>query len=156
MFVKSTLLAFATVAALGTTMLTPTTADAAGFHGSRGGHVRSIGHARPMGHFRPTSHVRHPGHGHLRPRHPGRHWHGHYWRHRHVWYAPRPVIYAARPVVYGAAPVVTTNRCTCLTKEYTAEGAVLFKDICTNEAAINPPPAPQQTGMYQPQPQAQQ
>jgi hypothetical protein len=34
-----------------------------------------------------------------------------------------------------------------LTKEYTPEGAVLFKDRCTNEAAMNPPPpAPQQTG----------
>ena len=49
--------------------------------------------------------------------------------------------------------MVTTNRCTCLTKEYTPEGAVLFKDICTNEAAINPPARlPQQTG-YAPQPQ---
>ena len=55
-------------------------------------------------------------------------------------------------MVYSAAPVVSTNRCTCLTKEYTQEGAVLFKDICTNEAAINPPQAPVQTG-YAPQPQ---
>ena len=146
MFIKSTLIAFATVAALGTTMLTSTTtADAAGFHGSRGGF-----HGHRGGIVR-MSHVRHPGHGHLRPRHPGRHWHGHKWRPRHVWYAPRPVIYAAAPV--AVAPVY--NRCTCLTKEYTPEGAVLFKDICTNEAAINPPPAPapQQTGMYQPAPQ---
>ena len=81
------------------------------------------------------------------------HWHGH-WRHRHIYY-PRPVVYAARPVVYSAAPVVSTNRCTCLTKEYTQEGAVLFKDICTNEAAINPPPTPVQTG-YAPAPTAPQ
>jgi len=27
---------------------------------------------------------------------------------------------------------------TCLTKEYLPNGAVLFKDICTNEAAIQP------------------
>jgi hypothetical protein len=135
------------VAALGTTMLTPSTADAAygGFHGNRGGHVRAI------------SHVRHPGHVNLRPRHPGRHWHGHQWRPRHVWYAPRPVVYGV--ALIAAAPLV--SRCTCLTKEYTPEGAVLFKDICTNEAAINPPPAaaPQQTGMLyqsQPQPQAPQ
>ena len=118
MFLKSTALALTAVAALGTTMLTATTtsADAAGFHGHRGGHFRHHGH----------------------------------WRHRHIYY-PRPVIYAARPVVYSAAPVISTNRCTCLTKEYTQEGAVLFKDICTNEAAINPPPAPVQTG-YAPQP----
>ena len=29
--------------------------------------------------------------------------------------------------------------CTCLSKEYTPDGRVLFKDLCTNEAAINPP-----------------
>lgn len=136
MFLKSTILALTAVAALGTTMLTTTTsADAAGFHGHRGGHFRGVSHVG----------FRHPhwgGH---------RRWHGHHhYRHyRHVYYAPRPVVYAARPVVYSAAPVV--NRCTCLTKEYTPEGAVLFKDICTNEAAINPPAAPQQTGMVLPQ-----
>lgn len=57
------------------------------------------------------------------------------------------------PVVYAAKPVA--GPCTCLTKQYTPEGAVVFKDICTNEAAINPPPqAPQQTGLLQVQPQA--
>ena len=119
--------------------------------------VRRCGrHARPRRrlprpwrrHFR-VSHVRHGGHfrhggHHLRHRHV--HWHGH-WRYRHYYY-PRPVDVRRRAAVYAAAPVV--NRCTCLTKEYTPEGAVLFKDICTNEAAINPPPAPQQTGMVAP------
>ncbi len=142
MFLKSTVLALTAVAALGTTMLTATTtsADAAGFHGHRGGHFRGsvVRHVRHD--------WRHPGR--YIPRHPRPHWHGHYWRHRHIYY-PRPVVYAARPVIYSAAP--TVNRCTCLTKEYTQEGAVLFKDICTNEAAINPPPAPVQTG-YAPQP----
>jgi hypothetical protein len=130
MFVKSTVIAFAAVAAFGATMLTASTtpADAAGFH--RGGHFRgAIGH-----------HVRHDWRypGRYIPRHPR--WSRPLWRH-HIYYYPRPVIYAARPVIYGAAPVVT-NRCTCLTKEYTPTGAVLFKDICTNEAAINPPSAP--------------
>jgi len=140
MLIKSSLLALAAIAALGTTMLTATTtsADAAGFHGHRGGHLR--GH---------VSHVRHdfrrPGR-YIHPRHPRPHWHGHYRHYRHVYYAPRPVIYGA------VTPVITTNRCTCLTKEYTPEGALLFKDLCTNEAAINPPPAPVQTG-YAPQPQ---
>ncbi|MDO9412193.1 MAG: hypothetical protein Q7T81_06425 [Pseudolabrys sp.] len=61
-----------------------------------------------------------------------------------------PVAYAAKPVRAVAGP------CTCLTKQYTPEGAVVFKDICTNEAAINPPPQPpQQTGMLQAQPEAQ-
>jgi len=128
MNLKTSLLALAAVVALGTTALTSTSADAKGFHGGgKGFH----------GGFHKVG-----GHGHFRH-------HGH-WRHRHIYY-PRPVIYAARPVVYSAAPVISTNRCTCLTKEYTQEGAVLFKDICTNEAAINPPPAPVQTG-YAPQP----
>ncbi len=149
MVLKSTIVALVAVAALSTTMLTATTssADAHGMRGHGGFRGGGMGHARIVGGHR------HIGHGHFhRHRHP--HWHGPHWRHRHVYY-PRPVIYAARPVIYGAAPVVTTNRCTCLTKEYTPEGAVLFKDICTNEAAINPPPAPpQQTGMA-PGPQAQ-
>lgn len=47
--------------------------------------------------------------------------------------------------------------CTCLSKEYTPEGAVLFKDRCTNEAAMNPPPVPpQQTGALEPQAQPYQ
>ena len=43
--------------------------------------------------------------------------------------------------------VVTPGPCTCLSKEYTPDGRVLFKDRCTNEAAMNPPIiTPQQTG----------
>jgi hypothetical protein len=73
------------------------------------------------------------------------------WVHHH-----RPIWYAA-PVVVGTTyavtrPVVSTpGPCTCLSKEYTPEGAVLFKDRCTNEMAMNPPPAPQQTGEVAPQ-----
>jgi len=132
MLIKSSLLALATVAALGTTALTTSTSAEA--HGWKGGHGHHGGfhggHRHRHGHF----------HGH---RHRHGHFHGHYRNYRHVYYAPRPVVYAA-------APVITTNRCTCLTKEYTPDGAVLFKDLCTNEAAINPPPAPVQTG-YLPQ-----
>jgi hypothetical protein len=70
---------------------------------------------------------------------------------------PRPILYAA-PVVVGATYIATrrvAGPCTCLSKEYTPEGAVLFKDRCTNEAAMNPPPAPppQQTGSLEPQAQ---
>ena len=149
MNLKTSLLALAAVVALGTTALTSTSAEAhgKGFHGGgkgfHGGHFHK-GHGHGHGHFHKHHHH---GHGHFHRHHRHVHWHGH-WRHRHIYY-PRPVVYAARPVVYSAAP--TVNRCTCLTKEYTPEGAVLFKDICTNEAAINPPPAPVQTG-YAPQP----
>jgi hypothetical protein len=145
---KTSLLALAAVVALGTTSLT-STADAKGFHGNGKGFHGGHGHFhKGHGHFGHGH--KHHGHGHFHRHHRHVHWHGH-WRHRHIYY-PRPVVYAARPVVYSAAPVASTNRCTCLTKEYTQEGAVLFKDICTNEAAINPPPAPVQTG-YAPQPQ---
>jgi len=140
MSIKSTLLALAAVAALGTTALMATTssADAKSFH-KGGGHHGGV-------HFK-GGHGKHFGYGHHVHRHAHRHW-----RHRHVHVYPRPVIYSAAPAVYAAKPAV--NPCTCLTKEYTPEGALLFKDICTNEAAINPPPAaaPQQTGMYQPDP----
>jgi hypothetical protein len=37
----------------------------------------------------------------------------------------------------AARPVAST--CTCLVKEYLPNGAVLFRDVCTNESAMNPP-----------------
>jgi hypothetical protein len=97
----------------------------------------------------------------------------HVWNHNHWWwrytwrrpYFVAPVIAAggvAAAATYAAAP--STNRCTCLTKEYTPQGQVVFKDVCTNEMAMNPPadtaPAssslapqlPQQQGYLQPQP----
>ena len=86
----------------------------------------------------------HGGHGGLR--HVGgrgdhRHWHQHYVR----WH--RPLLYGG--IGYAAyetvRPTVAANPCTCLTKEYTPEGAVLFRDRCTDEAAMNPP-LPQKTG----------
>ena len=65
------------------------------------------------------------------------HWHVRY--HRPIWYGVRTVGYT-----YGATRVA--GPCTCLSKEYTPDGRVLFKDLCTNEAAVNPPVvAPQQT-----------
>jgi hypothetical protein len=135
MFRKSTLLAVVASAALGLAMLAPTAASAHGGHGGGhggGGHGGGHGGGGHGG-----------GHGGgYRHHHP--HWHVRY--HRPIWYAPRPVYIAARPVTV-AGP------CTCLSKEYTPEGAVVFKDRCTNEMAMNPPPAPpQQTGALQPQP----
>ncbi|MCC6887904.1 MAG: hypothetical protein IT536_05150 [Hyphomicrobiales bacterium] len=46
----------------------------------------------------------------------------------------RPVVPAVAAV---ARPVAST--CTCLVKEYLPNGSVLFRDVCTNESAINPP-----------------
>ena len=129
---KSALLAVAATAALGFALLNPTLASA---HGHKGHH----------------------GHGHHGHHHHGHHHHGHHHHHRrhwHVHYRYRPYYYAARPVISTPGP------CTCLSKEYTPQGQVLFKDRCTNEAAINPPlqqqsavEAPQQSpATYQQQP----
>jgi len=65
--------------------------------------------------------------------HPNFHWrfheHRHFVRwHNHFWV--RPVGYAVRDVQPGL--------CTCLTKNYTPEGQVVFADICTKESASAP------------------
>jgi hypothetical protein len=54
--------------------------------------------------------------------------HVRYWHYRERAYI-RPVAYV-RPVVAGP--------CTCLTKDYTPEGIVVFKDLCTKEMASAP------------------
>ena len=132
---KSALLAIAATAALGLAMFSASDASARGHGGGHGGGgMHSGGHGGGHGMHGGHDRTRHVG---LRPhRHP--HWHVRY--HRPIWYGVRPVYIASRPVAV-AGP------CTCLSKEYTPEGAVLFKDRCTNEAAMNPPAqAPQQTG----------
>jgi hypothetical protein len=58
-------------------------------------------------------------------------------------------------VAYPAAPSrPVASNCNCLVKEYLPNGATLFRDVCTNESAVNPPAqsaeAPQDPG---PQPQ---
>src|SRR5262245_15803479 len=115
---KSTLLALAAAATFGLAMLSPTTeATAKGFH-APGGHVSAARMVGPrIGVNRISvnriSVIRRPG-IHIHPRWPRPHWHVHY-RYPRIWYG-------VRPVVYGATPLVTTNRCTCLSKEYTQEG----------------------------------
>jgi hypothetical protein len=64
-----------------------------------------------------------------------------------VYQAPQPVYQAAAPVYQSARPVVTATSpvaaepCNCLTKQYLGDGSVLFKDICTKEAATATPDA---------------
>jgi hypothetical protein len=128
------------------------------------GHRVHIGHRIRIGHHRP----------HFRPHfHPRPHWcHRFPWRCKvHVRW-PRPIIVGA-PVVaaatYAVAPRVT-NRCTCLTKEYTQDGLVVFQDVCTKELAAAPigntqlppagatstyPSAPAPQTQLEPAPQAQ-
>jgi len=139
MFRKSTLLAVVASAALGLAILTPTSASAR--HGGGGGHGGGM-HG---------GHGGHGGGGHIGHHHPRPHWHVRY--HRPIWYpGVRTVGYTvARPVVSTPGP------CTCLSKEYTQDGMVVFQDRCTNEAAAAQIGGQQQSqaqpGNAQPMPQ---
>ena len=143
---KSTLLAVAASAALGLAMLAPTSASAkhGGGHGG-GGMQRRPRRWRPR--WRRSAMAATAVISAITIIHP--HWHVRY--HRPIWYGVRPVVHRLRPRLVSPGP------CTCLSKEYTPEGAVLFKDRCTNEAAMNPPAqAPPQTGKLEPQQQPYQ
>ncbi len=61
----------------------------------------------------------------------------HHWHRRQI-HIVRPL--AVATTVY---PVVRRATRVCLTKEYLPTGQVLFKDLCTNEWAMNPPPVEQ-------------
>jgi hypothetical protein len=139
---KTTLLALAATAVLGLVAVTPDFASARG-HGGHGGHGGPGGRGAHGHHGH--GHHGHHGRGHRHEHR--RHWHVRWHRQQYV----RPYYYAVRPALPGP--------CTCLSKEYTPDGAVLFQDRCTNEMAMYPPAmAPQQTGaLDQPQsPYAQQ
>jgi hypothetical protein len=55
-----------------------------------------------------------------------------------VFHRTRTPVVVRQAVSYPAATAVKPV-CSCLTKEYTDTGAVLFKDNCTEEFAMNPP-----------------
>jgi hypothetical protein len=71
--------------------------------------------------------VAHGGHPNIHFGHPHFQSHVRYWHYREHYV--RPVGYV-RPVVEGT--------CNCLTKDYTPEGTVVFKDLCTKEMASAP------------------
>ena len=74
------------------------------------------------------------GHGGHGGGHPGGHW-GHWGHYRHyVHFHDRVYV---RPVSY-AVRTSTPGPCTCLTKNYTPEGRVVFQDLCTKEMASAP------------------
>jgi len=59
-----------------------------------------------------------------------------------VYQAPGTVVAATNaPAVVTTtnAPAVVTAPCNCLTKQYLSDGSVLFKDLCTKEAAMATP-----------------
>jgi hypothetical protein len=133
---KSTFLAIAATAALGLAMFSASEASARGHGGGGGG---SGMHSGGGMHFAGGSLGRGDG-GRIGHRHPHHHPHWHVRYHHPIW------VHGVRTAEYSVARPVN-GPCTCLSKEYTDDGRVLFKDLCTNEAAINPPiVAPQQTG----------
>jgi hypothetical protein len=99
-----------------------------------------VGGGRHIGGMRQVG-IRHIHRPHIRigHRHPNWcRWHGRC--HVHVrWH--RPLIYttpvAAVATTYAVAPAAP-RPCTCLTKEYTPDNLVVFKDVCTKEVASAP------------------
>ena len=147
MFSK-TILALAAIATIGTAFVTSTSsADARpGFGGFRGGFKGNIGHAR----FTPDR----PHRPHWHPRFPRPHWHVRW--HRPWGYGVGIATAAVAAPAYAAAPTyaapVAPRPCTCLTKEYTPDNLVVFKDLCTKEMAAAPIGGEQQQSMLPPQP----
>ena len=142
---RKTALAFAAFLALGSMALVSNEASARSFgHGggfSKGGFAKVGGGMKFGGGFKHPG-FKHPGFKHPGFKHPdwkfGKHHHHWKWRYgfrRHYWVAP--VVATGIATRYVAQP--TWNRCSCLTKEYTPEGVVVFKDLCTQEMAMNPP-----------------
>ena len=115
---RKLILSLATIGALTAASFVAGSAEAMVAHGGKGGH---------------GGHGNHGGNGHrpphTRPHQPHQNQHVH--RHHHWRYVWRHGYY--RPVGY-----VAPGPCTCLWKGYTPEGAVVFKDLCTQEMASAP------------------
>lgn len=147
--IRTSMFAVAAVAALGAASLvtTTTSADArgfggGGFHGGGfhgGGGMRMGGGVR-MGGGMPHIGIRHVGIRTIGHRHPN--WCRFSGRcHIHVrWHRPWIVGTGVVATTYAVAPsvVATAKPCTCLTKEYTPDNLVVFKDVCTKEVASAP------------------
>lgn len=162
---KSTMLTLAAVATVGLLAVSTTSASAFARFGGRSfarANFARVGVPRLA--FRQNFAIRRIAFPKLQP--PHKHWAWWWWHHHHhhwVWGVPiiaGGLTYASAPA-YSSAPAGGT--CNCLTKQYTQDGAVVFKDVCTNEMAMNPPPAdtapqgpasqvPMQQGYLQPQP----
>jgi hypothetical protein len=157
MFSK-TILALATIATIGTAALvTSTSADArpgfrGGFHGGFKGNIGRVARFTPD---RPNWNPHKPNRPHWHPRFPRPHWHV---RWNRSWgYGVGVATAAVAAPVYAAAPTYAApaapRPCTCLTKEYTPDNLVVFKDLCTKEMAGAPiGGGEQQQSMLPPQP----
>lgn len=119
---RKIILSLAAVATLAGAAVMSNSADAMMRSGGRGG-FSSVGH---VSHFSRIGRIGRIGHREWR-------FHRHFVRwHHHIWV--RPVGYAVGEVDAAVAP----GPCTCLTKNYTPEGMVVFQDLCTKEMASAP------------------
>ena len=161
MFLKSTTLALAAVAALGLAISSASAMPGKpGIVGNKGPGMGNPGIVKPAGGIKiiPSNPIV------AKPNLPVKPIFVPKWPHPKPGIIVKPLpVFVPRPVVVGgptyvvSRPVVTAPAPGgCLTKEYTQEGAVLFKDRCTGEMAINPPlqqqgavEVPQQSAQYQ-------
>jgi hypothetical protein len=163
MFLKSTAIAFAAVAAMGIAISSASAKPGGPGIGSKMPGVGGPGIIKPAGGIKiiPSNPIK-PGKPIIGWPKPKPKW-PIIVRPRPIWYPVATPVAVAAPTYIASRPVVSRpGPCTCLSKEYTPQGQVLFKDRCTNEAAINPPlqqqgaveaPQPQQTAAtYQQQP----
>ncbi len=136
---RKVILTLATAATIAAAGLASSAADARGFGGGGGGfgHSASMGrvagggtghigrgHGNGGGRLVPILNPGLPGHGHVA------HNHHHHW----IFRGGRWIIIDD---VVDEVPVVepAPGPCTCLTKNYTPDGLVVFADLCTKESA---------------------
>jgi len=138
---RKVILTLATAATIAAAGLASSAADARSFGGGGGGfgHSSSIGRVGG-GHFsakggRKLTSILNPGGPDRpgRPGHPG-HWTG---LHHHGHWIFRGGRWIIIDDVVDEVPVVepAAGPCTCLTKNYTPDGLVVFADLCTKESA---------------------
>jgi hypothetical protein len=107
--------------ALGTLVATALLSGSANAMGGHGGNGHNIPNSHPHPH--PYSHP-----------HPHPNWHPNWHPQVHF----RPVYERGYVRTVGVAAPVAEGLCTCLTKGYTPDGLVVFKDLCTKEMASAP------------------
>ena len=117
---RKTILALAAVATLAGTALMTANADAMVLRGPRGG-----------------GSISHPGLTRI-PRIPRIPIHHVHWHHDHFYFWRLHRHYIVQPVGYSVIGTVQPGPCTCLSKNYTPEGMVVFQDLCTKEMASAP------------------
>jgi hypothetical protein len=128
------ILSLATAATVAAATLVPGSSFARGFAG--GGAHFSGGAAHVTRHTGRVTFaaVRNPGHPIIPILHPGHPGHHHHWVFRGGrWITLDPVV--ETPVEVPVAATPAPGPCTCLTKNYTPSGLVVFADICTKESA---------------------